>query len=140
MILPYARRVLPWLVNVHLKDYTVHGVEDGYVLARCALGDGVVPFPELLELFSEHNLTLQLELAALDGRRISMMSPDFWRNLGKDEMPNVDHPIMQMRKSGETTGDYRTPWERVADTELVDYEMMQVKRSTAYLAGLFKGK
>ncbi len=138
-ILPYARRVSHWLVNVHLKDYTVHQVEDGYVLARCALGDGVVPFPELLELFRDRDVALQLELAALEGRRIRVLSPDYWRDLGHADMPGPDHPVLRVRNAGAEKGDWRTPWERNLDAELPGYEMMQVERSTAYLAGLFQG-
>jgi len=138
-ILPYARRVLHHVLNVHLKDYTVHAVDDGYVLARCALGDGVVPFPELLEMFSGRDIVLQLELAALVGRRIRTLVPDYWHDLGKPDVPGEDHPVMQLRARAAPKGEFRTPWERDADTELVGYEMMQVERSAAYLRTLSVG-
>lgn len=138
-ILPYARRVLHHVINVHLKDYTVHPVDDGYVLARCALGDGVVPFPALLELFSGRDIALQLELAALTGRRIRTLVPDYWHDLDKSEVPGDNHPVMQLRAQAAPHRDFLTPWERNADAELPAYEMMQVERSTRYLAALTAG-
>jgi len=138
-ILPYARRVLHHVVNVHLKDYTVHAVDDGYVLARCALGDGMVPFPELLELFSGREVSLQLELAALEGRRIRTLVPDYWHDLGRADVPGPTHPVMQLQARSTTTVDFRTPWERGDDAELPRYEMAQVERSAAYLRSLAVG-
>jgi sugar phosphate isomerase/epimerase len=36
----FARRVLPRLLHVHLKDYQAQFTDDGYRLVRCAIGEG----------------------------------------------------------------------------------------------------
>lgn len=46
----YTERLLPYLRHVHLKDYTIHPSDEGYRIARCSLGRGVVDYPGLLSL------------------------------------------------------------------------------------------
>lgn len=46
----YTERLLPYLRHVHLKDYTIHPSDEGYRIARCSLGSGVVDYPGLLSL------------------------------------------------------------------------------------------
>ncbi len=46
----YTERLLPYLRHVHLKDYTIHPSDEGYRIARCPLGGGVVDYPGLLSL------------------------------------------------------------------------------------------
>lgn len=46
----YTERILPYLKHVHLKDYTIHPSDEGYRIARCSLGSGVVDYPGLLSL------------------------------------------------------------------------------------------
>ena len=46
----YTERILPFLKHVHLKDYTIHPSDEGYRIARCSLGSGVVDYPGLLSL------------------------------------------------------------------------------------------
>ena len=40
--LAFARRVMPYLKNVHLKDYQLHRTPRGYRLTRCPIGVGVL--------------------------------------------------------------------------------------------------
>ena len=42
----FARRVAPYVKNVHLKDYQIYTYDEGYRLVRCPLGQGVVDFPD----------------------------------------------------------------------------------------------
>jgi hypothetical protein len=98
-----------------------------------------VPFRELLNLFGDQDVSLQLELAALTGRRIRVLAPDYWEGLGFEGVPGPEHPMMQVRAKGSTATGFQTPWERGADAELPGYEMMQVERSAAWLAKLAAG-
>lgn len=134
-ILPYAEKVADRVANVHLKDYRVHAVDDGIVLTRCALGDGVVPFPDLLRRFSGRGVALQLELAALTARRIRILDPGYWEGLGNPGVP-ADQPLARLRESAGSGEDRSTPWERGAETELPAWERSQVARSVGYLASV----
>src|SRR5712692_5484030 len=66
--LDFARRVAPYIKNVHLKDYWVYPSEEGYRLVRCPLGNGVVDFPALFEILAEvcPDVTTSIELGALE--------------------------------------------------------------------------
>ena len=46
--LDFTRVIAPHVRHVHLKDYRVQFTDEGYRLVRCAIGDGAVPFPEML--------------------------------------------------------------------------------------------
>lgn len=133
-IMRFARRVLPRLVNVHLKDYRMFATASGYRLVRCPLGEGIVPFPELLALFSAEapGATLSLELAALDNRHIRALEDDWWEGIGPRDAREF-LPVLKLMRERAETGEYRTPWELGRDAELTGYEMDQVTRSARYL-------
>ncbi len=135
-ILSFARRILPRLVNVHLKDYRMFATGSGYRLVRCALGEGLVPFRELFELFRERPAaTLSIELAALDNRHIRFLDDDWWEGLGPRDIRDV-LPVVRLWRERAETGEYRTPWERGRDAELPGYEMDQMMRSVRYIREL----
>ena len=46
----FARRVAPYVKNVHLKDYQIYMCDEGYRLVRCPLGQGVVDFTTQFEI------------------------------------------------------------------------------------------
>ena len=52
--LDFTRRVAPHVRHVHLKDYRVQFTDEGYRLVRCAIGDGAVPLPAMLDLLAAH--------------------------------------------------------------------------------------
>src|SRR5439155_17341935 len=68
--LDFARTVAPRVRHVHLKDYRVQFTDEGYRLVRCAIGDGAVPFREILDLLlaDGRTLTAVLEPGALEAR------------------------------------------------------------------------
>ena len=45
--LAFAHRVGSRIINIHLKDYKIFRSNQGYRLARCAIGDGAVDFGSL---------------------------------------------------------------------------------------------
>lgn len=58
--------LLPRLLSVHLKDYTMEKVEAGYAMRGCALGDGWLDYQGTLErvLSSRPDVSIILELTA----------------------------------------------------------------------------
>jgi 3-oxoisoapionate decarboxylase len=79
--LDFTRVVAPYVAHVHLKDYRVQWTDEGFRLVRCAIGDGAVPFPELVAILAEHHKTLPavLEPGALEVRHVRLFTPDWWR-------------------------------------------------------------
>ena len=76
--LDFARTVAPRVLHVHLKDYRVQPTDEGYRLVRCAIGEGAVPFRELVEILGR-DLTASIEPGALEARHIRMFTPEWWR-------------------------------------------------------------
>jgi hypothetical protein len=78
--LDFARRVAPYVKDVHLKDYMIFLSEEGYWLVRCPPGQGVINFPALFTIFSEvcPDAPLSIELGALEARHIRVLADDYW--------------------------------------------------------------
>jgi sugar phosphate isomerase/epimerase len=135
--LAFARRVLPILKHVHLKDYTVHGSDAGFRLKRCTLGDGVVNWPEMLELFSKHAPQVEgcIELGATQARHIRLFEADWWSTYPERPfVPDAIDALGDLHRANTPNVDWRTPHETDADeTTRAQYEMQQFESSISYL-------
>lgn len=157
----YTERLLPYLRHVHLKDYTIHPSDEGFRIARCSLGSGVVDYPGLLSLIDGYRgqrgpadqpgpadrtgqpgsdgqrggVTKTIELGAIYARHVRMLMEDYWA-----EYPDRDIRDMlaflrlywsHVRPGG---ADWRTPREKDESTEaLKAYEAREFEESVAYL-------
>jgi sugar phosphate isomerase/epimerase len=74
----FARRVAPYVKNVHVKDYQVYLSTEGYRLVRCPLGQGVVDFPALFGILSATcpSIAMSIELGALEARHVRVLADD----------------------------------------------------------------
>ena len=66
--------------NVHLKDYRIQSTSNGYIMHRCALGEGVVDFKYLLKTLNKYNnkIPLTIELGAMNGREAMINNELYW--------------------------------------------------------------
>ncbi len=142
----YTKRILPYLRHVHLKDYTIHPSDEGYRIARCSLGSGVVDYPGLLSLIdgyraqpgpadSRGEITKTIELGAIYARHVRMLMDDYWAEYPdrdiRDTLPFLRLYWSHVRPVGE---DWRTPREKDESTEaLMAYETREFEESVAYL-------
>lgn len=154
----YTERLLPFLRHVHLKDYTIHPSEEGYRIARCPLGAGVVDYPGLLTLIDEYHgrsgshgspgpparpgspgrpggITKTIELGAIYARHVRMLMDDYWAEYPdrdiRDMLPFLRLYGSHVRPAGE---DWRTPKEKDEPVEVLKaYEKRQFEESVAYL-------
>jgi len=133
----FARRVAPYLRHCHMKDYRVFHAPNGYRLVRCALGQGVLDFPALFQLFDaqEWPITRNIEMGALQARQIPILERSWW-----DEHPDRDArdvlPALEVvwKNLQPLDSEWRTPWEREASgEELLAYELEQYGSSVDYL-------
>ena len=76
----FAQRVMPILKHVHFKDYTIHPTPSGYRFKRCALGTGVVDWPQMVALFDAGTPGVQgcIELGASQARHVRILEKDYW--------------------------------------------------------------
>lgn len=138
--LAFARRVAPYLKNVHLKDYYIYRTPQGYRLVRCAIGVGVLDAPALLALCAQEapDATISIELGALEARHVRLLEDDFWPGYPQRRVEEVI-PALRLREAHARPEheDWRTPWERDEDgAALAAYEMGQFEQSVAYLKSL----
>lgn len=113
--------------------------DEGYRLVRCAIGDGAVPFKEMIGELAKHHksMTAVLEPGALEARHIRFLNPDWWREYRRMDAKDFAAALAAARVNRLGDGeDYRTPWERQADCELVDYELAMIRRSAANMRAL----
>ncbi|MCX5568055.1 sugar phosphate isomerase/epimerase family protein [Kaistia nematophila] len=137
--LDFTRRIAPWVRHVHLKDYNVQFTDEGYRLVRCAIGDGAVPFAEVLAILAEHHeqLTAVLEPGALDVRHVRLLTADWWNGYPPRPARSLAACLQAARRNRlADDADYRTPWERGEDGALVQYELDMIRRSVANMQAL----
>jgi 3-oxoisoapionate decarboxylase len=137
--LDYFRRVAPYLKNVHLKDYAIYLSEEGYRLVRCPLGQGVIDFPALFKILaaSRPDITMSVELGALEARHIRVLADDYWPDYPPRSAAHLAALLRFVQAHARPVGDWRTPFEREESAEaIIAYEQHQLAASLAYLAAL----
>lgn len=132
----FARRVAPHLKNVHLKDYWIYLSEEGYRLVRCPLGQGVIDFPALFEIFANDcpDVTMSVELGALEARHIRVLADDYWPEYPPRSAAQLAQVLRMVQANAKPIGDWRTPFEREESVEaIIAYEQRQLATSLAYI-------
>ena len=138
----FFRRVAPYLKNVHLKDYWIYLSEEGYRLVRCPLGQGVIDFPALCKILSETcpDMTLSVELGALEARYTRVLADDFWPDYPPRSASQLARVLRLVQANAKPPGDWRTPFERGESVEeIIAYENRQLAASLAYISTLTQG-
>ncbi len=136
----FARRVAPYVKNVHLKDYQVYMSTEGYRLVRCPLGQGVVDFPALFGILSATcpSIAMSIELGALEARHVRLLADDYWPDYPPRSAAQLAHVLRFVLDNARPAGDWRTPFERNEPVEaVIAYEDQQLAASLAYILPLF---
>ena len=137
--LDFTRVIAAKVRHVHLKDYNAQFTDEGFRLVRCAIGDGAVPFPELLAILAEHHKALPavLEPGALEARHVRLFTPDWWNGYPPKSAEALAACLRAAHRNRlPDDADYRTPWEREDDGALEAYEMAMIRRSAANMRAL----
>ncbi len=138
--LDFTRVIAPHVRYMHLKDYHVQFTSEGYRLIRTATGDGAVPLAEMIAVLAQHHQTLPaaIEIGALEARHVRLFTPDWWQGYAPKQAAELAAALLaaQRNKLAEDA-DYRTPWEKQEDGQiLIDYELGQVRKSAQNLRAL----
>ena len=134
----FARRVMPFLKHVHLKDYTIYPTSSGYRLKRCPLGSGVVDWVDMLGIFGDGAPEVEacIELGATSARHIRILEADYWSTFAPRPLEGVIDAIRTLHQAS-SPGDLQTPHERGEDADMrVAYEFDQLETSVGYLKGI----
>ena len=97
--LDFTRRVAPYVRHVHLKDYRAQFTDEGFRLVRCAIGDGAVPLPQMLDMLAEHHpkMTAVLEPGALEARHVRLLRPEWWNGYPPKGAPELAACLASLR-------------------------------------------
>jgi sugar phosphate isomerase/epimerase len=133
--LDFVRKLIRYVKHVHLKDYQIYLSKEGYYLVRCSLGHGVIDFPSIFQMLSMHpDITMSIELGALEARHVRMLSDDFWPEYPPRSAAQLAHIRHFILDHAQFSGDWRSPFEKKVPTEaIVAYEQQQLTESLAYL-------
>jgi 3-oxoisoapionate decarboxylase len=135
----FVRQVAALVRHVHFKDYRVQFTGEGYRLVRCAIGDGAVPLHAMMAEIAKHHerMNAVLEPGALEARHIRFLNPEWWQGYKPMEARDFAATLAaaQINRLADDA-DFRTPWERQADAELVDYELTMIRRSAAQMRAI----
>lgn len=135
----FTRRVAPHVRHLHLKDYRVQFTDEGYRLVRCAIGDGAVPFADMLDIVAQAGgaRTAVLEPGALEARHVRFLRPEWWTHYAPKSAEELAACLAAARVNRlADDADVRTPWERGADGELEAYELAMIRRSAQNMLAL----
>lgn len=136
----FARKLGSHIRNVHLKDYRIFPTPSGYRLVRCALGEGVIAWPEMLTLLEElaPAATQHIELAALYGRHIRLFESQWWDGFPPRDVREVLPALQLMAGHAQPAGAaWQTGWERDEPGEQVArWEHEQFETSVRYLRSI----
>ncbi|UVI33254.1 sugar phosphate isomerase/epimerase family protein [Paenibacillus spongiae] len=136
MVVDFAERISPYIKHVHLKDYWCYLSTEGYRLVRCPVGQGVVDFPSLLNLFrhAAPNVAMSIEIGALEARHIRVLSDDYWPEYPPRSALQLANVIRFVQDNAKPPEDWRTPYERGEPADaVIAYENGQLASSIAYM-------
>jgi len=132
----FYKRVMPYVKNVHLKDYWIYWSEEGYRLVRCPIGQGVIDFEEVLKIFAEGNpnVTMSLEHGSLEARNVRILEEDYWTEYPPRSAAQLTRLMRFVHDHARKSGDWRTPFERGESADQIcTYELKEFATSLAYI-------
>lgn len=137
----FAERIMPYLVHVQLKDYVVHPTPSGWRFVRCALGDGVVDWPDLVARFDADapDVIGCIELGATTARHVRILEREWWETFDPRPWDDALDAIRTLHGAAQPPGaEWRTPHELQEPPEArVAYEFAQLDASVEYLRRTF---
>lgn len=133
----YTRRIAPLVRHLHLKDYVMYFAPAGYRLVRCAAGDGVVDFPEILRIVRTINPEVlpAVEVAAQATRTIPLLEEEWWEHYPASQARHLPGALRLLWAHGRPMhAPYSSAWERGEGSKAVCAEEWDmVRRSVQYL-------
>jgi sugar phosphate isomerase/epimerase len=133
----FAEKLGSRIIDVHLKDYTIHPTPSGYKLVRAALGEGVMDWQRMVSLVRKQapDAVFHIELAAIYARHIRLLEDDWWTGYpprsAHELVPTLRFAAQHAQPPG---APWQTPWEAGDSFDACErYEREQLDRSIRHL-------
>jgi len=96
-----AELLAPAIKSVHLSDYQLAGASDGFALIGCALGEGVVDLPRILEIVASRapDARLNVETAVVK-KSVPALDDDYVKTLPKATARDLARTFRLVRDEG----------------------------------------
>jgi sugar phosphate isomerase/epimerase len=132
----FAKRLAPYIINVHIKDYKIYKCKNGITLSRCALGNGDVQFDKILPFLEKKcpKIKFSIELGALESRKILAGNKFFWKKFTYDIDNKKNFYKKVYSKSVYVKKVNKNPWEKnMSSKSILKFEMDEIKKSINFL-------
>ena len=113
-------------------------VENSRALERW-LYEGLQGSQAKWQILAQHHETMlaAIEIGALEARHVKLLTPEWWQGYAPKQASELAACLLAARRNRlADDAEWRTPWERNADHELVDYELGQMRKSIANMKSL----
>ena len=128
--------------NVHLKDYKIERSEMGYVMHRCALGDGIVDFQRFIPALKKDfcaDMPFSIELGAMVGREALIYNPEYWAYTTGVSDAEKEKFIDFIESQISQDNVIKSPWEQGSSPEVIaEAEMQEAIKSIKYIKSIIK--
>ncbi len=132
----FLSKTLPYIGNIHLKDYKIYQTKKGYKLVRCPLGKGVVDFKEIFNFIKKENkkIPMTIELGAMKARHSDIYIDGFWEALSSVDKDHKDSFISFVESNYSTDSNDNTYWgEKISPEIIYQSEFEDIATSIKYL-------
>lgn len=132
----FLKKSIHLIGNVHLKDYRIQITEGGYIMHRCALGDGVIDFNYLMSTLFDYNpkLSYTIELGAMNGREALINNELYWEYTKGIDIEQKKNLIDFVHSRAVNNCKIMSLWEQNARPEqILNAEQIEVINSIHYI-------
>jgi 3-oxoisoapionate decarboxylase len=132
----FLEKTAGFIGNVHLKDYRLFRSENGYRMARCPLGEGIVDFSSLLPRLhtSKSSIPMAIELGAQNARHADIFETAYWEAYPPVTVAEKIPFFAFLNRHLEDGDDWKSTWEQdLSGADIIADEMKDLEKSVAYL-------
>jgi 3-oxoisoapionate decarboxylase len=130
----FFERSSKYIGNVHIKDYQIAKVKNGFKLVRCAIGDGDISIGKWLKMLIKKDISMSIELGAQISRECEINNPSYFSEYTYSE-DSVKSFLDFIHTASAKEGPEKTLFESepLDWTEIVKNELAEVIKSIQYL-------
>jgi len=135
----FLKKMYSYIGNIHLKDYKIYRSKNGYRLARCPLGKGIVDFNHIFSFLkiNELEIPMTIELGAMNSRYSDIYKDTFWEALPEVNDARKRKFIKYIESNYNFYDKGKSSWEnKNTPDEIFSSEMNDLNESVKFLKNI----